>query len=63
MPRTAGLRQRPHVPGPTELRLRLRPGAVVGLDGRPVEAERLRSFADDPRRRPRAAGTPGHRVT
>ncbi|WP_138758249.1 hypothetical protein [Modestobacter altitudinis] len=35
--------------GESSVRLQLRSGAVVGLDGRPVEAERVVFFADDPR--------------
>jgi hypothetical protein len=35
--------------GESNVRLRLGPGAVVTVDGAPVEADRLMFFADDPR--------------
>jgi len=35
--------------GESSVRVQLRPGAVVELDGRPVPADRIAFFADDPR--------------
>ncbi len=44
--------------GESSVRLRLRPGATVELDGRPVPAERVLLFADDPRAVVRALRAP-----
>jgi hypothetical protein len=35
--------------GESIVRLQLRPGAVVDVDGRPMEPDRVLFFADDPR--------------
>jgi hypothetical protein len=44
--------------GESSVRVQLRPGATVDLDGRPVAAERVLFFADDPRGLVRALRTP-----